>query len=219
MGRKTRKEAEATRERILDSAEELFATDGVSSVTLTRIARHAGVTTGALYGHFDDKNELLCALFARAHGPVSANVEAFLSTEAGNDTMLSLEEFVLRLFDEIVCDQHRTCLFRIVLTHMEMTTQNVLTEPYREAMARLKAALRHGIDIFNSGRPPSHHLQHESTATFLVTQLIGSLRLSFLEGNTERSRRSARRNISAAVAAISCVEVASRLAGTTVGSG
>ncbi|WP_175857835.1 TetR family transcriptional regulator [Burkholderia anthina] len=214
MGRKTRQEAEATRERILDSAEVLFASDGVSSVALTRIARHAGVTTGALYGHFDDKNALLCALFARANGPVSRHVEAFLSTEAGSDNISSIEAFILRIFDEIVGDQHRICLFQIMLTHMEMTAKNVLTERYRDALARLNAALRHGIDLLNSERGASDHLQRDNAATFLATQLVGSLRLSFFEGSTEMSRIGARRNIRAAVAAMSCADVASRLAGT-----
>ncbi len=47
-----------TRRRLLEAGMELFAEDGVRSVTSSAIARHAGVATGTFYLHFPDKHAL-----------------------------------------------------------------------------------------------------------------------------------------------------------------
>jgi AcrR family transcriptional regulator len=59
---RTSAKADATRQRILDSAKAEFLDKGYSGASLRVIARGAGVTTGALYGYFDDKNALFEAL-------------------------------------------------------------------------------------------------------------------------------------------------------------
>lgn len=55
MARKSREEAAATRESILDAAEHVFASLGLAGATLHDIALAAGVTRGAIYWHFQDK--------------------------------------------------------------------------------------------------------------------------------------------------------------------
>lgn len=54
--------AENTRQLILDSAKAEFLDRGFSGASLRAIAGKAGVTTGALYGYFSDKDELFAAL-------------------------------------------------------------------------------------------------------------------------------------------------------------
>lgn len=72
MARRTRAEALATRERILDTAERVFERKGVSRTTLEDIAAAAGVTRGAIYGHFQNKNAVFVAMFNRVHLPMDA---------------------------------------------------------------------------------------------------------------------------------------------------
>src|SRR5438477_6550060 len=48
-----------TRERILAAAAEVFAERGYEGAAVSDIARRAGFTTGAIYGRFRDKAELL----------------------------------------------------------------------------------------------------------------------------------------------------------------
>ena len=64
MVRRTKEDAMATRDSILDAAELLFAERGVSSTTLQHIATAAGVTRGAIYWHFKNKQALLTAMNA-----------------------------------------------------------------------------------------------------------------------------------------------------------
>ena len=58
MARKTKQEAQETRQHILDVALRLFSQQGVSSTSLGEIAKAAGVTRGAIYWHFKDKSDL-----------------------------------------------------------------------------------------------------------------------------------------------------------------
>ncbi|KVE23653.1 TetR family transcriptional regulator [Burkholderia singularis] len=70
MVRRTKEEALATRDRILDAAEHVFFEKGVSHTSLADIARHAGVTRGAIYWHFASKSELFDAMFDRVLMPL-----------------------------------------------------------------------------------------------------------------------------------------------------
>src|SRR5438128_11583520 len=49
----------STRDRILKAAAEVFAERGYEGAAVSDIARRAGFTTGAIYGRFRDKAELL----------------------------------------------------------------------------------------------------------------------------------------------------------------
>jgi TetR/AcrR family acrAB operon transcriptional repressor len=56
----------ATRERILASAERLFAERGFSGVSMPAIAAAAGITAGAIYKHFESKQQLFFQIVGRA---------------------------------------------------------------------------------------------------------------------------------------------------------
>lgn len=62
MARKTNEQAQETRERILTGALNVFSEKGFSRSTLGDIAKHIGMTRGAVYWHFKDKRELLVEL-------------------------------------------------------------------------------------------------------------------------------------------------------------
>jgi TetR/AcrR family acrAB operon transcriptional repressor len=72
--RRTKEDALATRESLLDAAELLFQSQGVSRTSLNDIAREAGTTRGASYWHFKDKADLFNAMMDRATLPLE---EAF----------------------------------------------------------------------------------------------------------------------------------------------
>ncbi|TIV74343.1 MAG: TetR family transcriptional regulator, partial [Mesorhizobium sp.] len=67
MMRRTKAEAEQTREAVLAAAVDVFLERGVTRATLEQIASTAGVTRGAVYWHFRDKQEIFTALERRAN--------------------------------------------------------------------------------------------------------------------------------------------------------
>jgi AcrR family transcriptional regulator len=58
----------ATRQRIVESATELFAAEGLHSVSSARIAKAAGVAAGTFYLHFRDKKQLFREIVFAALG-------------------------------------------------------------------------------------------------------------------------------------------------------
>ncbi|MGH8596504.1 MAG: TetR family transcriptional regulator, partial [Gammaproteobacteria bacterium] len=53
---------------LIDAAMDLFASYGYRGTSLARIAQAAGVTKGALYWHFADKEEFFLAVVAKVLG-------------------------------------------------------------------------------------------------------------------------------------------------------
>lgn len=83
MARKTKAEAQATRNSLIDAAEQLFLTHGVSRSSLQDIAQAAGVTRGAVYWHFRDKIDLFDALMERVRLPTEATADASAPEHVG----------------------------------------------------------------------------------------------------------------------------------------
>ena len=65
MARRTKQEAQETRNRILDTAEHVFHERGVSRTSLAEIAVAAGLTRGAIYWHFRNQADLFDAMMSR----------------------------------------------------------------------------------------------------------------------------------------------------------
>lgn len=70
MARKTKEEAQETRERLLDAAAQVFCDKGVTNTSLDDIAKTANVTRGAIYWHFRNKTDLMGALWERTKMPL-----------------------------------------------------------------------------------------------------------------------------------------------------
>jgi len=74
MARRTKAEALATRDRILDAAERVFSRRGATRPSLEDIAAAASVTRGAIYWHFRNKADLFAAMLARVTLPMEEMV-------------------------------------------------------------------------------------------------------------------------------------------------
>jgi AcrR family transcriptional regulator len=74
----------ATRERILDAAEALFAENGLAGTAVRDIARDVGLTAASLYNHFAGKQELYEAVLDRGVRPL---IEMMQDIPAQDHTM------------------------------------------------------------------------------------------------------------------------------------
>ncbi|MGZ5202156.1 MAG: TetR family transcriptional regulator [Telluria sp.] len=115
MARRTKEEAAATRDGILDAAEQLFAEHGVSRTTLQHIATAAGVTRGAIYWHFDDKVALFNAMIERVVMPL----EVALAEMDTADPLGDLREYMLGGLRTTVQDPRARRVFEIASLKME----------------------------------------------------------------------------------------------------
>ncbi|MFZ3415325.1 ScbR family autoregulator-binding transcription factor [Arthrobacter sp. 3Tela_A] len=71
--------AKATRDAILSGAAAVFEEMGYGRASLSQVAERAGVTKGALYFHFQSKDELARAVIAEQHRFVTADNASVLS--------------------------------------------------------------------------------------------------------------------------------------------
>lgn len=79
---KRQERAVRTREVVLRAAAETFERDGVNATSLAWISEVAEVSKGALYFHFDSKDELAEAVCAEGHGRMSSLVRDCCRTGA-----------------------------------------------------------------------------------------------------------------------------------------
>ncbi|HAJ73107.1 MAG TPA: TetR family transcriptional regulator [Methylophilaceae bacterium] len=125
MVRKTKEDAEITRQRIINAAREVFCTKGVSRTSLDQIATHAGVTRGAVYWHFKNKTELFHAmreqvflpLFDRMDDTLLANIDP---TKPGAiDPLARIEHFLLETINALNEQQETRQTYEIMMSKCE----------------------------------------------------------------------------------------------------
>jgi TetR/AcrR family acrAB operon transcriptional repressor len=152
MARRTKEEAMATRESILDAAELLFVQQGVSGTTLQHIASAAGVTRGAIYWHFHDKAAMFNAMMERARMPLESALQVLDRTDAA-DPLHDLRNYMQCVLRLTVEDPKARRVFEIALLKMELVgeldsvrerrKQNRATWMKR-AESRIRLAVKHG---------------------------------------------------------------------------
>ena len=76
MVRRTRAEMEETRAALLAMARQVFSEQGYAQASMDDLTARAGLTRGALYHHFGDKQGLLAAVVAQIDGEVDARLLA-----------------------------------------------------------------------------------------------------------------------------------------------
>ena len=83
-----------TKERLLDTAERLFADRGFSETSVRQITSEAGVNLGAINYHFDSKETLLAAVFERRFDPVNRERLRQLDLLQASATVPELEQIL-----------------------------------------------------------------------------------------------------------------------------
>lgn len=119
MVRRTREDAQVTREAILDAAERAFLERGVSRTSLEQIARVAGVTRGAIYWHFKDKSDLLSAMLDRVRLPLSDFAEAYRQGAGGHDPLRMLEQLCRQALAKLDESETYRNVYTILATRCE----------------------------------------------------------------------------------------------------
>ena len=122
MARRTKEEAQATRERLLDAAEMLFQAQGVSQTTLQQIALAANATRGAVYWHFKDKADLFNAMMDRVTLPLEAANRAG-NAAGGERPLAAMESSLLDALRVITTNPQVRRVFDIATRKIEYTDE------------------------------------------------------------------------------------------------
>ena len=81
--RKTKEEAEITKQKIMDAALQLFKNKGFDATRLQDIAKVTGMTRGAIYWHFKNKQDILATLMMDMKQSFEVGLKNFQKEEGG----------------------------------------------------------------------------------------------------------------------------------------
>ena len=129
--RRTKEEAEQTRQAIMAAAVDLFAERGYAHTSLEQIAKAAAVTRGAIYWHFKNKAEIYDALHEQLYLPVTCQLLQGLELEQA-DPLQQLEDTCVRLLLDLEADQAKQKTLKLFLgTWMYCAELNDLLDKHR----------------------------------------------------------------------------------------
>ena len=122
MARKTKIEAQETRARLLDAAECVFRSHGVTRTSLAQIATAAGVTRGAVYWHFKDKAAVFRAMCDRATLPMDSMFER-VGDCARADPLGSVRSLAIGALRTLATDPRAQAVFEVIFHKSEMVDE------------------------------------------------------------------------------------------------
>lgn len=161
MARRTKAEAEATRESILDAAEQAFLERGVARTSLEEIARAAGVTRGAVYWHFKNKVDLFNGMIERVRLPLDQLIES-LEAQTGRDPIATIRAALLHVLDKLTGNEQYRRVFTIYYHRLEsvdefstnVRQQNVLARECKKSFGELFARAER-LELLHPGVTPA----------------------------------------------------------------
>lgn len=153
MARKTKQQAQETRQHILDVAMRLFSQQGVSSTSLADIAQAAGVTRGAIYWHFKNKSDLFSEIWQLSESSIS-DLETEYRAKFPDDPLSVLREILVYILEATVIEERRRLMMEIIFHKCEFVGEmavvqeaqrNLCLESYDRIEQTLKACIQAGL--------------------------------------------------------------------------
>ena len=147
MARKTKEEAERTRQQIIEAARRVFHKCGVSRTSLEKVAEVAGVTRGAVYWHFANKAALFFAMREQLSLPLVARTDSLLFAEHIDDPLDGIEQALKEFFHTLETCQEVRQLFEIMASRCEYVdefaaVQAEINKPGLDFLSKVEVAYR-----------------------------------------------------------------------------
>jgi TetR/AcrR family acrAB operon transcriptional repressor len=146
--RRTKEEAEKTRQDLLKAALSVFSQKGYAATTLEDVAKEAGVTRGAIYWHFGSKAELYAALLEEYSARGSEIAQTAVAE--GGSMVDILRRIFIRLLTAVESDPALRAVMEINLFKTEYSpelsdTLSMQVENGRVLLAGISQAMEQGI--------------------------------------------------------------------------
>jgi TetR/AcrR family acrAB operon transcriptional repressor len=137
---------EDSRRELMKVAIDCFARYGSKATSIDRIAKAAGVTKGALYYHFKDKEDLLLAAVQNRVSQFERRVAGDGATDK-RDAAATLRQVAQACLEHATRTNHRR--FIVTLMVEALDTNDRLSQQFREMMNRFRQFL---IDVIQRGQ-------------------------------------------------------------------
>jgi AcrR family transcriptional regulator len=157
--------------RLLRAAVEVLGQQGVAGTTIPRIAAHAGLTPGAVYRRFRNKDVLLETAILRILEDQEEVLRISLSVESARGLPLSV------LADQVIASlvlSYRVNA-RLLRAVRQVLQDNEGTAFWRKASKLEMRTLEYLVDIFSAGRSEISHANPPAAVALGLTMVIGTL--------------------------------------------
>jgi len=137
--------SQVTITQILDAAQRSFVANNYNDITMTAIAQEANITKGAIYHHFNSKEDLFLQMMVRYLNGVQ-----MLLRQVVDETIGGASERLMRLtatyLEQPLEDQHVIQLVRRDANRFTDGTRHTLITAYQEALPnQVEAIIADGI--------------------------------------------------------------------------
>ena len=174
--RKTKTEAQKTRQHLLDTALEVFWRDGVTRASLQAIAQEAGVTRGALYWHFKNKEDLFETLFEQQYDFFAAFNDQTLRDN--QDVWTHLQHNLTTMFETLATRESKHKFCNVMFSKCEQTASNeTITELACRYHRLFQKQIAYALQLSREqGRLPEN-TDIELAAIYLESSLVGLIKI------------------------------------------
>lgn len=176
--KKTKAEALKTREYLMLAALDTFYERGVSRASLNEIAQNAGVTRGALYWHFKNKEDLFDALFQHIFHDIRFEFAEDMDCSGKADTLSQLQSSLENVFTRIESNETHRKFSSIIHLKCEHTEQNqAITSLMHSYIEMWKTQISRSISqCIKQGQLPKD-LDVKLATSYLGSTIIGLIQL------------------------------------------
>lgn len=123
MARKTKEETEKTYYALLDAAAQLFIHQGVAKTTLNQIGEAAGMTRGAVYWHFKNKDAVVLALWQENASSLHDEMKHALEHMSDEHTAQDFRAIMGQVLQQVLEDPRLAQALRIMIHCIEVTEE------------------------------------------------------------------------------------------------
>ncbi|QIB65135.1 TetR family transcriptional regulator [Kineobactrum salinum] len=197
MARRTKEDALKTREHIVDAAVTVFHERGVARPSLTDIAKLAGVTRGAIYGHFKNKADLVNALTARIRLPADTLCETD-PERLRKDPLGELRSRWLELYTEVAHNREWQLILDIIFHRIELVTESgEIHQRMEEGRGTAIEHMRNMLQLAVEAGQLDQDLDIKLAAAVLHGALVGVLEDWLLQPDAYNLAKMGERNVGA----------------------
>lgn len=157
--------------KLLRAAQEVLGQKGLKGATIPVIAQHAGLTPGAVYRRFRDKDALLEAVILRMLKRQDEGIRVALTPDMARQ--IPLPVFAEQLIHSLLASYRRQAG---MIRAMRQFTQARLQTPFFRRAARLEVSTyQYLVELFLVHREEIQHPEPKIAVSFAIMTLISTL--------------------------------------------
>lgn len=169
--RKTKEEALLTKEKILNASLKVFEKKTYEKSSLNEIAKEAGVTRGAIYWHFKNKQDILAELSVRYIQPKIENFK-LIANDKKLGSIEKLKKGCIIFFEDLGEDLCRKRFQIILLSKMSLSEET--EEVYKRSEAFILESEEILVKLLEEGQKKGE-IRTDLEVRFLALSIMSSL--------------------------------------------